>query len=134
MSTRGLTMLRPTALALSILVTAPVTMAADLENFVTDLYGGDGIRLFVAPALSHDAHFTDESLVALSNLNSAITSAVGFSAFNSPVSGVTFDLSSGIPVATQESLGPLLTERATTIGKNRLNISFAYTRVDFKRF
>ena len=121
-------------LGLSVLLASPVTMAVDLENFITDLYGGDGIRLFVAPALSHDAHFTDESLTALSSLNSAITSAVGFSAFNSPVSGVTFDLSTGIPVATQESLGPLLTERATTIGKNRLNISFAYTRVDFKRF
>ena len=114
---------------------APNASAGDLKNFITDLYGGDGIRLFVNPgAVSHDAHFTGDSIEALSSLNSGITSAVGFSAFNSPVSGVTFDLSTGVPVATQESLGPLLSERATTIGRNRLNVSFSYTRVDFDRF
>jgi len=128
-------MRRIRAVLLSVSLFSPAVLAADLTNFITDLYGGDGIRLLVRPTgPPHDAHFTAESLDALSNLNSAITSAVGFSAFNSPVSGVTFDLSTGVPVATQDSLGPLLSERATTIGQNKLNISFSYTRVAFDQF
>ncbi|MFT4563799.1 MAG: hypothetical protein ACI9BW_003559 [Gammaproteobacteria bacterium] len=125
--------LRATILALAFF--SPAVSAGDLVNFITDLYGGDGIRLFVSPtAASHDAHFTTESINALSSLNSSVTSATGFSAFNSPASGVTFDLSTGVPVSTQESLGPLLSERATTLGANKLNVSFSYTRVDFSRF
>jgi hypothetical protein len=128
-------MARIPALILSVSLFSPTALAADLENFITDLYGGDGITMAVDPGFfSHEAHFTADSLEALEALNSAITSAVGFSAFNSPASGVTFDLSTGIPVATEDSLGPLLTERASTIGKNRLNVAFSYTRVDFSRF
>ena len=123
------------AAVLSVSLFSPAVFAGDLANFITDLYGGDGIRLFVSPtAIRHDAHFTAESINALSSLDSSVTSATDFSAFNSPASGVTFDLSTGVPVATQESLGPLLSERATTLGASKLNVAFFYTRVDFSKF
>ena len=48
--------------------------------------------------------------------------------------GLSFDLERGIPIRTTESLGPLLTERATTLGARRLDVGLTYTRIDFTKF
>ena len=60
--------------------------AADLRNFVSDLYGGNGIELSavtpVQGAANHVPHFTDESLEAFNLLNTAIASSSGTFAFN----------------------------------------------------
>jgi hypothetical protein len=37
-------------------------------------------------------------------------------------------------VRTTDSLGPLLAQRAPTLGKGKLNLATSYTRLDFKRF
>ena len=55
-------------------------------------------------------------------------------AFNSIVTGFTFDIERGVPVRTTESLGPLLGERAATLGAGKLNLALTYTRIRFKRF
>jgi hypothetical protein len=39
-----------------------------------------------------------------------------------------------VPVRTTESLGPLLSERAATLGAGKLNLAFSYARLDFRRF
>ena len=110
--------------------------AGSLKNVVRDLYGGDGILLQPSPPPfpSHAPHFTASSLQGLDTLNTALTSNLGFFAFNSTVTGFTFDIERGIPVRTTESLGPLLAERAPTLGAGKLNLAFTYTRLDFKRF
>jgi len=77
---------------------------------------------------------THSLIVPSQGVNNIVTSALGFSAFNSTSSGITFDLSQGIPVATEESLGPLLSERATSLGKGKLNVGFAFSRVNFDSF
>ncbi|MGH8241065.1 MAG: hypothetical protein ACREXP_29165, partial [Steroidobacteraceae bacterium] len=107
---------RPTARiagAIAIALASGTVRAADLQNFVIDLYGGDGITLSSQGgpfAAAHAAHFTDESLEAFTLLNSAIASSAGTFAFNSTFTGVTFDVATGVPVETQDSLGPLLAE------------------------
>ena len=102
---------------------------------VRDLYGGNGIVLQPSPPpFSHAPHFTASSLQGLDTLNTGLTSNLGFFAFNSTVAGFAFDIERGIPVRTTESLGPLLAERAPTLGAGKLNLAFAYTRLDFKRF
>jgi hypothetical protein len=109
--------------------------AGSLKNVVRDLYGGDGIVLQPAPPpRSHAPHFTASSLQGLETLNTGLTSNLGFFAFNSTVAGFAFDIERGIPVRTTESLGPLFAERAPTLGAGKLNLAFAYTRLDFKRF
>jgi hypothetical protein len=110
--------------------------AGSLKNVVRDLYGGDGIVLQPSPPPfpSHAPHFTASSLQGLETLNTGLTSNLGFFAFNSTVAGFAFDIERGIPVRTTESLGPLLAERAPTLGAGKLNLAFAYTRLDFKRF
>jgi len=111
----------------------------DLVDFIDDLYGGGGIFLPPAPdinpfvAAAHVPHFTGEQQIQeLSALSEGILSGTGIFALNSTVTGVAFDLSTGIPQAVQDGLGPLLTERATTLGKGRLSFGFGFTKQKFK--
>src|SRR5215472_1505915 len=67
--------------------------AGGLADVVTNLYGGQGILLQPPPqGFSHAAHFFASSLQGLDALNSSITSSLGFLAFNSTVTGFTFDI------------------------------------------
>ncbi|MGH8064410.1 MAG: transporter [Candidatus Entotheonellia bacterium] len=120
----------------SLIWESPSAWAGSLKNVVRDLYGGNGIVLQPSPPPfpSHAPHFTASSLQGLESLNTGLTSNLGLFAFNSTVAGFTFDIERGIPVRTTESLGPLLAERAPTLGARKLNLAFAYTRLDFSRF
>ena len=111
---------------------------ADLANFITDLYAGEGIFLPPAPDIpqniadAHVPHFTGEQQIAeLNALSNGLLSGVGVFALNSTVTGISFDLSQGVPVTTQDSLGPLLAERATTVGEGRLTFGFGYSKQKF---
>jgi len=117
------------------LLTDPApTGAGGLKDIVKNLWGGDGICLERILAFTCDPHFVASSLGGLESLSTALASNVGFSAFNSTVTGFTFDIERGVPVQTQRSLGPLLAERAITLGARKLNVAFSYTRVKYTRF
>jgi hypothetical protein len=130
---------RPTARlagAIAIALASGAASAADLQNFVTDLYGGDGVNLSSQGgpfAAAHVAHFSAESLEAFTLLNSAIASSAGQFAFNSTFTGISFDVATGVPVETQDSLGPLLAESATTLGKGKINLAFGASRFKYDR-
>jgi hypothetical protein len=53
----------------------------------------------------------------------------------SPASGFiyTFDPSAGVFVRSSESFGPILTERADTIGRNKLSVGFTFQRFVFDK-
>jgi hypothetical protein len=114
---------------------AAAAEADGLRDTVKNLWP-DGIRLqpTAPPFPSHEPHFLVSSLQGLDTLNTALASSLGIFALNSTVSGFTFDVERGIPVRTTESLGPLLAERAETIGARKLNVAFTYTRIDFSKF
>lgn len=109
-----------------------------LRDTIRDLFGPEGIVLKPGRALpgssSRAGDFQASSVRGLDQLNDQITSTFGVVSFNSSVTGFAFDLERGIPIRTTESLGPLLTERAPTLGKGRLDVSFAYTRISFTQF
>ena len=112
-----------------------------LSDTIRNLFGPDGIILEdivlrKAPPdnLSRAGDFQASSLRGLEQLNDQITSTFGVFSFNSSVTGFTFDLERGVPIRTAESLGPLLTERAPTLGARRLHLAFTYTRIDFTKF
>lgn len=109
--------------------------AADLKNTIRNLYGNQGILLEPTPLpfFTQESRFQASSLQGLDKLNAQLTSAIGLPSFSSSVTGFTFDLDRGIPVRTTESLGPLLTERATTLGARKLDVSFTYTRLSFTK-
>ncbi|MEX2213907.1 MAG: transporter [Phycisphaeraceae bacterium] len=115
-------------------LTATGARAGDLKNVITDLYGGDGIRIGESTMFSHAAHFTTQSLSGLENLNEALVSSVRFPSFNTVVTGFTLDLETGEPVRTTDSLGPLLAESAITLGKGRINFGASFTHVKFTHF
>jgi hypothetical protein len=108
----------------------------DLRNFVNDLYGGDGITLEkeerdVPSAIQ--SGFVNSSLRGLESLSSQLLSTLSLFSLSTAPPGFTFDFDLGVPIRSTESLGPLVAERAETIGRNRLDVAFAYTRIAFKR-
>jgi len=109
--------------------------ASDLKNAISNLYGGQGILLepLPLPFPSQESRFQASSLQGLDQLNTQLTSAIGVPSFNSSVGGFLFDIERGVPVQTTESLGPLLTERATTLGARKLDLLLSYTRVNFTK-
>jgi Putative MetA-pathway of phenol degradation len=124
------------ASAITLALGAGSVHGADLANFVGALYGGDGVNLSSQGgpfAFAHVAHFDDESLEAFTLINSAIASSAGTFAFNSTFTGITFDVATGVPVETQDSLGPLLAESATTLGKGKVNLAFGASRFKYDR-
>jgi hypothetical protein len=70
---------------------------------------------------------------SLRPLNSAIARQAVFLPLASPSSGITFtwDSAAKVPVASAGSLGPVLGERAETIGKYKLFVSFDYQYLNF---
>jgi hypothetical protein len=86
---------------------------------------------------AHGQHFSPANVAtsaatidALSNLISASTSNFTFS---SATAGVTYDLSSGVPVRSTSSLGPVFAERAETLGRNRLNVGWNFSFLNQSR-
>jgi hypothetical protein len=108
--------------------------AGDLKDTISSLWPG-GIRLQPPTAgFSHEPHFLAASLQGLDTLNTSLASSLGFLSLNSSTSGFTFDIERGVPVRTTDSLGPLLAERAPTLGKGKLDVALTYTRIEFSRF
>lgn len=94
-------------------------------------------RLQLSPGI-HGQHFGPAAQSANKNIVTALNTLIGTGVASFPLSsttaGVTFDFSSGMPVKSSSSLGPIFAERALTLGKGRVNIGFNYTYIDFKRF
>jgi hypothetical protein len=111
--------------------------AQNLNHFISNLYGGQGITLADTPPPipTHAHHFTEESIDALNSLGNSIASGLNLtSAPSTAAIGFTYNLELGLPVATTESLGTILGERAETIGAGNLNIAATYSHVKFTDF
>lgn len=106
--------------------------SGSLSDLINGLYGGNGITLDPG-IVFHSAHFASESQEQLNNLSNIIASSIGTVAFNSTVSAISFDIEEGVPVRSRESLGPLIAERATTIGRGKINLGVSYTHVNYRQ-
>lgn len=86
---------------------------------------------------THGTHFLEAAAEADSILTPALNSLIvgNISSFplSSSIPGVTFDFSSGVPVPITESLGPIFSETAETIGKGKLGIGFNYSYLDLSK-
>lgn len=119
------------------LSTAPCAAnAADLIDLIPSLYGSDGISLATTPAASHTAHFSIVSLASINRLNQQIAAEAGGFPFSSSIGGFSFefDPTLGDFVSTTKTLGPLIAERAATLGKGRFNANFSYTYLQYSEF
>jgi len=79
---------------------------------------------------------TFDSTSSLGNLSSQVASQFQRFPVGSTVAAFTFQFDPELNVFTRstEGLGPLLSERAQTTGKGKINVSFAYSRVEFDVF
>ncbi len=110
----------------------PLKADTDLIDLIPSLYGGDGVQLRTIGG--HAPHFEADALIELSQLATA-ASEISFP-IPSSQGGFTFEFDPLLNefVRSTDSLGPIFAERPQTIGKNKLNLGFSYTFIDFTRF
>lgn len=107
-----------------------------LIDLIPGLYGGDGLLLATAPTASHTAHFSIASIASINRLNQQIAAEIGGFPFSSSVGGFSFEFDPvlGDFVGTTKTLGPILAERAATLGRGKLNLNLSYTFLNYNKF
>jgi hypothetical protein len=123
---------------------APVS-AQSLRDAVNRLFTfgtcGEPLCLDLKPdpttGVSHGEHFIQSLKTSGGTVISFLTTAIGFSISNTPISsssgGTTFQFQGGVPVATSTSAGPILGERAQTLGRGRWFVGLGITQVTYRR-
>jgi len=115
-------------------VTVNVT---ELSRIFTELYGPEGLvvnsQAALAGGVSHSAHFNSAFESEFSQFGTALTGQIVSLPLPAPASGFTyeFDPSVGVFTRSTSSFGPILSERADTIGAHRVSFGFAYQRLAF---
>jgi hypothetical protein len=119
------------------------TRSGDLICLVPQVYGGGGLvgtdhggPLFsTTNQFSHAAHFTSSAIQSFSPLNAEIGTQLSQLPFTSPASGFIFSFNPSLGVVSRqtENFGPILTERADTIGKHKLFVGFSYQYFNFDK-
>ena len=108
-----------------------------LATLLTDLYGPKGLIVDSEATLPgeqpHTAHFTSDFQTNFSQFSTALVSQIVSVPLPSPASSFTyhFDPTLGVFQRTTQSFGPILAERADTIGASRFSFGFAYQRFTF---
>lgn len=118
-------------------LTAPVRSLATL---FTDLYGPRGLVVDSLATLPgeqpHTAHFNSDFQFNFGLFGTALVGQLVSVPLPSPAGGFTFEFDSSLGVfeRTTESFGPVLADRADTIGARRISVGFAYQRYTFDTF
>ena len=108
-----------------------------LATLLTDLYGPKGLVVDSEATLPgeqpHSAHFTSDFQSNFSQFSTALVSQIVSVPLPSPASSFTyhFDPTLGVFQRTTQSFGPILAERADTIGASRISFGFAFQRFAF---
>jgi hypothetical protein len=132
--------------ALGVLCIGEAAEAQGLRDMIGELFifGEGAAPLFLAGTAdpnnptsvqAHAEHFIPAAVDGNANLIAFLTTAVGTSVANLPVSatssGQTFRFEGGVPVATSTSPGPIFAERAQTLGKGRAFAGITVSRFAF---
>ena len=108
-----------------------------LARLIPNLYGPSGLVVDSEARLptgqTHSAHFNSAFQGEFSQLNIALVSQLASVPLPSPASSYTYryDPTAGVFVRSTGSFGPILADRAETIGKNKLSVGFTYQRFSF---
>ena len=118
----------------------PYVLASPVQHLATiftDLYGPEGLKVDSLATLPgeqpHTAHFNSDFQSNCSQFGTALVSQFVSLPLPSPTSGFTyeFDPSLGIFQRTTRSFGPILADRADTLGARRVSLGFAFQRFTF---
>jgi hypothetical protein len=102
-----------------------------LARMIPHLFGPSGI---VLPNDFHSAHFESDFIQqSFTPVNTALGTQIATLPFASPGSGFIYDFNAaaGVYQRSNDSFGPVLTERAETIGRRKLYIGFSYQYFSF---
>ena len=108
-----------------------------LSTIFTELYGEDGLivdSLTVLPSgATHSAHYNSDFQSQFTQFGVALTSQLAAVPLPSPASGFTyeFDADLGVFQRSSQSFGPILAERAETIGGGRFSFGFSFQNFSF---
>jgi hypothetical protein len=109
----------------------------ELSRIFTDLYGPSGLvvnsNTTLASGATHSAHFNSGFESEFSQFGTALTSQIVSLPLPPPASGFTyqFDPALGVFTRTTSTFGPILSERAETIGLHRVAVGFAVQGLSF---
>lgn len=118
----------------------PYNLAAPVPNLATiftDLFGPRGLIVDSLATLpgeqEHTAHFVSDFQFNFGQFSTALVSQLVSVPLPSPGGGFTyeFDPSLGVFQRTTQSFGPILTDRADTIGARHVSVGFAVQRFTF---
>jgi hypothetical protein len=111
--------------------------SAKLALMIPGLYGPGGLRVESQARLpdgsTHSAHFNSAFQAEFTQFNIALASQLAAVPLPTPASGFTytFDSSLGVFQRSTQSFGPILTERAETIGKGKFTFGITYQHFGF---
>jgi len=116
--------------------------SGDLICLVPQVYGGGGLvgtdhggPLDPTNAFGHTVHFRASSLAGFNPLNAEIGTQLSQLPFASPASGFIFTFNPSLGVVSQQvgNFGPILTERAETVGRHKLFVGMSYQYFNFDK-
>src|SRR3954466_12077299 len=140
MRNRWVVILCLVAVGTTVTAQEPYNLAAPVGNLATlftDLFGPRGLIVDSEATLPgeqpHSAHFNSDFQSEFSQFGAALVNQFVSLPLPSPTSGFTyqFDPSLGIFQRTTRSFGPILADRADTLGARRVSIGFAFQRFTF---
>jgi hypothetical protein len=121
-------------------VSAPVGRADDkLAFLIPHLYGPTGLVVDSEARLpdgsTHSAHFNSAFQAEFTQFNVAIASQLTGLPIPTPASGFTYTLDPGLGLFTRstKSFGPILSDRADTVGRHKLSLGVHYQRFTFDK-
>jgi hypothetical protein len=117
------------------------TSSNKLVCLIPQVYGPFGLgdtnnpaESVLATGFGHAAHFSSDFLTTFAPINEAVGIQVSQLPIASPSSGINFVYDPSLKTfapSTDESLGPIIGDRATTIGKGKLFLGFSYQYFNF---
>lgn len=124
------------AILMTVCLAAPTSSAQSLKESVEGIFA-EVLDVNLAGPGAHGNHFLPSNVSTSQAVISSLGNLISTSASQFPLSstsvGLTFDLSTGVPVATRTSAGPIFGERGQTLGKGRLNLGFNYSTLDLAK-
>jgi len=108
-----------------------------LIQLLPKLFGNSGLTVDsdapLAGGISHSAHFNSSFQQSFTPFNTALATQLAAVPLPSPASGFTYSLDPALGVfkRSTQSFGPILSDRAETIGKKKLSMGFTYQRFSF---
>jgi hypothetical protein len=133
-------MIRRIVVALGCVLVASATSARaqdKLAFLIPTLYGPTGLVVDSEAVLpsgqTHSAHFNSAFQAEFTQFNVALASQLTGLPIPTPASGFTYTLdpSLGLFTRSTRSFGPLLSDRADTVGKHKLSVGVNYQRFTF---